>query len=153
VRQARQGKVGVEVGVAVAREVFATAQDAALAQPPREGAGLRDHGARIGPERAIADHRVLRVGIDVENWSEVDRKAERAQLAPQQFAATPREGRVSQRAKRPHRRQFEHRGTQPGDPPPLLIDRDQEGQAGRALGCEACDQRAHLVHVGQISSK
>jgi hypothetical protein len=63
--------VAVEVGIAVTGEVLAARQHAALVKPFCECERVLDDGARRISERAIANHGVEWVRVDVEDWREV----------------------------------------------------------------------------------
>ncbi len=87
-----------------------------------------DHGAEAGhfarsfSQRAIANHRILRVGVDVEHRSVIERDSGGGELARQR-APEPFGERFGPRsAQHRHRRPFGERLLQPGDAAALLID-------------------------------
>ena len=76
----RQLEVRVGAGVAVPGKVLAAGGDAgALQRPDDRRAEPGDVFGALG-QRAIADHRVLRVGVDVEDRRVVERDADGVQL-------------------------------------------------------------------------
>ena len=81
-QDARQGEVGVEVGVAVAREMLRAGHDPGCAQAlgPGESAFAHRHG--VGAEGAVADDGVVGVAVDVHNGGEVHVHAEGPQFVP-----------------------------------------------------------------------
>jgi hypothetical protein len=112
------------------------------AAPSPSATRQRAPGDRLGSgaaERAIADDRVGRVGVDVEHRREVDVEAERRQLAAQRRADVLGEravgvGRVVVVGQ--HRRPLRRRRAHPLHHPALLIDRDQERQVGGRGGVQ-----------------
>ena len=79
----RQLEVRVGAGVAVPGKVLAAGRDAfACSVSMMHRAEPRDILGRLG-QRAVADDRVLRVGVDVEHGRVVERDADRLQLGRQ----------------------------------------------------------------------
>ena len=79
----REVEVRVDRRVAMSREMLATRRDAIVLQPADDRcAERRHHLGRFG-ERAIADDRILRVGMDVEDGRVIERDADRLQLRRQ----------------------------------------------------------------------
>src|SRR5688500_2199145 len=78
--EARQSEVGIERRVAVAREVFGASADAGLDQAARKRDPEPGDHLWITRKRALTDHRVSWVGIDVEHRGECHVDADRAQL-------------------------------------------------------------------------
>jgi hypothetical protein len=64
----------------VTREVFSAAEHAAIGEPTREREREARGLARITREGAIADDRVLGVGVDVEDRREIEVDAEPSEL-------------------------------------------------------------------------
>ena len=62
----RQVVVRVDGRVAVAREVLRARGDTAVLQAPDHGRAKPADEVGVVAERAVADHRVLRVGVDVD---------------------------------------------------------------------------------------
>lgn len=132
--------------VAVSGEVLAGRGGAPRAQPrQRREAEARDFSGVLAVG-AGADHRIAGIVVDIEDRREVEVEAERAQLAGGRAAPALGVRRVAGRAHR-------HRGGEGGgrvfeaaDPPPLLIDRDERGEAGEgAERLDARGQRPRLV--------
>src|SRR5207237_9514144 len=81
--------------------------------------------AGVAPEGTIADHRVRRVGVDVEHRREIDGEPHRGELDPdttgdalcQGFVAAPRYG--------CHRRHAQKGRPQPNDAAAFLIDGEE----------------------------
>ena len=88
-------------------------------------------------QRAVADDRVLRIGVDVEHRRVVERDADGTQLGGQRCGEPPRQRRVAAAPERGHRRPHRERRLQPRHPPALLIDAHPERQPRR--------QRLHVV--------
>jgi hypothetical protein len=76
--QGGEGEVAVEVGVAMSWEMLPAREHSACVKPIGEGECMLNDQARCVSERAVADHWVVRVGIDVEHWSKVQVEAEGA---------------------------------------------------------------------------
>ena len=91
-----------------------------------------DHAAQsrhvLGPigQRAIANHRVLRIGVDVENGRVVEVDADGAQLGRERGGEARGQRLVAASSQRRHRRPFGERPLQARDAPALLIDADPE---------------------------
>ena len=60
------------VGVAMARKMFAARNDAAFAQPLRPRQADLDDLLRLGAKGAVADDRVRRIRVDVQDRSEIE---------------------------------------------------------------------------------
>ena len=71
VRQPGEGDVRVLRGVAMPGKVLHAARYAGALQRLRQGDAKAGHAARIPSEGAVADHRVLGVGVDVDDRGEV----------------------------------------------------------------------------------
>ena len=79
-RHDRQVAVRIDGGVAVAWEMLGYGTDAAgLDSPDGFGPELR-HEINVRPERADADHRVERIGVDVDVGRQVHVDAHRQEL-------------------------------------------------------------------------
>ena len=87
----------------------------------------RVHRFRGLSEGAFADHRIGRVGVNVEHWREIEVDAERGELAPHRAAN-------SRRLPRPSRGVGEARDGErrPAHPAPLVVDGDEHA---RTPGC------------------
>ena len=129
----RQLEVRVGAGVAVPREVLAARGDALALQ--RADDGRRRGGATARPcrQRAVADDRVLRIGVDVEHRRVVERDADRLQLRGQRAGEALGERDVAAAAERRHRRPLGERLLQPRDAAAFLVDADP----GRAIARRA----------------
>ena len=115
--------------VAVAGEVFAAGRDARVLQRADDDrAEPRDVFRAIG-QRAIADHRVLRVGVNVEHGRVVERDADGVELGRERRREARGEpialGRPGA-AQRDHRRPLGERPLQPRDTPAFLVDADPQ---------------------------
>ena len=73
-------------------------------------------------QRAIADDRILRVGVDVEHRRVVERDADGSQLGRQRPREPLGQRRVAAAAERRHRRPFGERRLQARDPAAFLVD-------------------------------
>ena len=96
----RQPEVGVDLRGAVAREVLRAGCDSALLQAAHEGGDVVRDEQGIGPERAHADDRVQRVGVDVGDRREVVRDPDGAELVGERPRDPRREPDVVDRAER-----------------------------------------------------
>ena len=79
----RQLEVRIGAGVAVPRKMLAAGRDALALQRADDGGAEPRHLLGLLRQRAIADHRVLRVGVDVEHRRVVERDADGLQLRRQ----------------------------------------------------------------------
>ena len=91
-RDHRHVVVRVDGGVAVAGKVLGARGHAGGLQAANPGGGMAGDEVRIGAERAHADHRVVRVGVDVGVGGEVERDAEAGEFLTQM--ASDRRGQV-----------------------------------------------------------
>ena len=126
-----RGKLEVRIGgrVAVPRKMFSARRDTTGV----EARGEREREAcdvfgRL-PERAIADHRIGGVRVDVEDGREAARKPQRREIGAQHFArfASHRDAALHAR-ERGHRRQRDHGRAQASDPSAFLIDAHECGR-------------------------
>jgi hypothetical protein len=69
--------------------VLAAGDDAGVGQAGGEGQGAGGHPLGGGGERAVADDRIGRIGVHVQDRGEVDVEAERGQLGPGRADAPP----------------------------------------------------------------
>jgi hypothetical protein len=99
-------------------------------QRPRRSRAEPRHVLGVLRERAIADHRVLRIGVDVEDRRVVEGDADRLQLGGQRAREPLGQRVVAAPPERRHRRPLGERRLQPRDPPAFLIDRHPERQSG-----------------------
>jgi hypothetical protein len=106
---------------------------------------------RIAAEAAIADHRAIRIAVDVQHGREVEVEAERAQLAAEHARRALGQLRVVDRPERAHRRQLEQRRSEPLHAPPLLIDRDPGWRLGRAGARQLARELRDLGQIAQIA--
>ncbi|MEM6750724.1 MAG: hypothetical protein AAF612_09665 [Planctomycetota bacterium] len=132
VGHAREVVVAVDVGVAVAREVLGARRDALLLHAPDQGRAQLGHAVRVGAERAVADHRVRGVGVQVEHRGEVQVEAGGPQLAPDQTAQGASPLGVAQAAELTHRRRRRKPPGQTHHAAALLVDHQQH-PPGRPL--------------------
>ena len=117
----RQLVMRVGDGVSVSREMLAAGGDARLLQrpddrPPEPGDILGALG-----QRAIANHRVLRVRMDVEHRREVERNPDGLELRRQRARKPRRQRLVAAPSQRLHRRPHRKWRLQPGDAAALLV--------------------------------
>ena len=137
----RQLEVRVGAGVAVPGEMLAARGKAgALKRADDHTSEPRDILGAFG-ERAIADDRVLRVRVDVEDRRIVEGDADGEELVGQRLGKPlgERFGLPAGAPQRRHRRPLRERILQTGDAPALLVDADprRRGPAERlALGRE-----------------
>ena len=118
----------VELGIAVTGKVFAAGEDTALVEPMRECERVLDHAIRRAPERAISDHRIERIRVDVEDWRKVQVDANRTQLPAEDGGRVPGQCRTRCGGERSHRRKSQHGFTETGDATTFLVDAHQDGE-------------------------
>jgi hypothetical protein len=96
------------------------------------GAEARDVLGALG-QRAIADHRVLRVGVHVEDRRVVERDADRVQFGRERLGEPLGQllvVRLADPAERGHRRPLRERTAEPRHTAAFLIDADPERKLG-----------------------
>ena len=100
-------------------------------------------------QRAIADDRVLRIGVDVEHRRVVERDADGLQLRRERRANRSASVSSPLRAERGHRRPLGERRLQPRDAAAFLVDADPQRQLAR----EHCDSRdiRHLLGLVDVA--
>ena len=104
-------------------------------------------------QRAIADDRVLRVGVDVEHRRVVERDADGLQLGGQRAREPLRQRDVAAAAERRHRRPLGERRLQPRDAAAFLIDADPERQLGAPARCASTRQLGDLLGLGDVAGE
>jgi hypothetical protein len=124
-----QGEVGIELRVPVPGEVLAASYDSGLREAGGESAAERRDPRRVPAERAIADDRVVRVRVDVEDGGEVARDARGGELATDRATRRSHQHRTARLTKPAHRWPQRERRLESGDASALLIDRNQPGWA------------------------
>ena len=117
-----------------------------------------DRGAEPGDvlgllrQRAIADDRVLRVGVDVEDRRVIEGDADALQLGRERSRESLRQLRVAAAAERRHRRPLGERRLEARDAAAFLIDRDPGRQIGHeARGIER--QLGDLLRLGDVAGE
>src|SRR5688500_16948173 len=88
---------------------------------------LRD-GLRLLAERAIADDRIFRVGVDVEDGGVIERDPDRLQFGGERAGELPRKRGIAAAAEHRHWWPFGKWGPQARNPPPFLVDADPRRQ-------------------------
>ena len=124
----RQLEMRVGAGIAMPGKVLAACGDAILLQHLDEDLAKPRDFLRCVSERAVANHRVLGVGVNIENGCVVERDADRLQLARERHGKPPCQLLVGAAAERHHWRPLGERGLQPRDPPALLVDTHPQRQ-------------------------
>src|SRR5437762_1796037 len=95
-------------------------RDAVLLQAADDRGTQPGDGFRILAERAVADDRIARVGVDVEHGREIERDADGLELRGERRSKTARQRLVAGAAERRHRRPLGERRTQARDASTLL---------------------------------
>ena len=101
---------------------------------------------------AIADDRVLRVGVDVEDRRVIEGNPHRFELGGQRPGKPLGERDVAAPAQRRHRRPFGERRLQAGNAAAFLIDADPRGQVGHEVGRVEGELR-HLLGLDDVAGK
>ena len=140
-------KVAVDRGVAVPGEVLAAGEDVVLLQALEERDGVAHHGAGIAAEGAVADDRVRRVGVDVEDRREIEVESDGAELHGDGGGGAADEIEIVEQAELAHRRQREEGRGHARDAAALLIDADERGQIG---GSRRADRLAEARRGGDV---
>src|SRR5439155_672700 len=144
----REDEVRVAGARAVSGEVLPAGEHAGPPEPARQRDAQAGDPRRVGPEGAVADHAVARVGPDVEHRGEVEVDADRAQLVPHGAADRLGEAGVAPRAHHGGGREMRERPRQPVDTPALVVERDQRAHPGAAVaGAAAAAGRARRTAV------
>ena len=136
----RQFVVRVGGRVAVARKVFSARGDAFSLQRTDDRRAETGDVFRVVGERAIANDRVLRVGLDVEHRCVVEREADRFELGRERAREPFRQPTVAAPAQRRHRRPLGKRRLQSGHAAAFLVDGDPRRKVRR----QARSLEAHL---------
>ena len=148
-RKPRKIVVRVLVGIPVAREVLGACRDVLL-QSGDHRCTERGHDLRIAGERAVADHGVREVRVDVDHGREVDVEARAAHLCAEPSADRAHVvGRAL--AELAHRRKRLESLGQPCDAAAFLVDREEERTGRDRL--ELADERARLVARAHIAGE
>lgn len=144
----RQLFVGVGGRVPVAREMFPDRKDPPGERSLRERDPESGHGVRVPGEGAVADHRVCRVAVHVEDRGEVHVDPDRAEFGGGRGAHALRQALVSatEEGAGPGRGKPGERGfLETRHAASLLVDGDQrEGIAAARGGSDLAAQSAHL---------
>jgi hypothetical protein len=140
--------VGVGGRVAVPREMFSDRQDPPGERSPRESDSECGRNGRVIGKGAVADHRVCRVAVNIEDRREVHVDPNRPQLGGGRRARTLRHGFVpaTEEGAGAGRRKPGERGfLEPRHAASLLVDGDQrEGIPPAGGGSDFSAKGAHL---------
>ena len=145
---ARRAEVGVGARVAMAREVLGAGRHPAGVEAVERGDDVPGDELRRRAERAHADHRVARIGVDVGDRGEREIDAQLGEALTEAGARRRRQvGVVDEPERRRARRVAAPRRVEAGDVAALLVDRDHDVGTGRLqLGA----QRRHLPIVDHV---
>ena len=118
--------------VAVAGDSACRSRPARRPRSPRQNASAcRATASGARPERAVPDHRIVRVRVHVEHRREVPAHAHRGQLLAQGAPDGLRARGVTRRPDRQHRRPHGGGRAQPLHQAPFLVDRHQQRAVAR----------------------
>ena len=131
----RQLVMRVGNGVSVSREMLAAGRDACLLQRPDDRPPEPRDILRAFGQRAIANHRVLRVGMDVEHRRVVERNPDGLELRRERARKPRRKGFVAAPSQRLHRRPHRKWRLQPGDAATFLVHAHPQRQLLRERLC------------------
>ncbi len=148
--EAGQGEVAVEVGVAVTGEMFCTGRHAQALHGRDKGPGVGADRVRVTGEAAVADHRVVRVAVDVDHRREVEVEATVEQLQRQGAGEAARVGGIAA-AQAAHGRPLGPGIAQPLDTATLLVEGHGQGGICGGEGVEVADQAADLPRVPDVA--
>ena len=123
----RQFHVRVGAGVAVAGKVLAAGRHAVGLQCPDNHGPQPRHLIRALRQRPVADHRVLKVRVNVEHRRKVEGDADRRQLGRERRREPLGQRLVAATTQRRHGRPFGKRRAEPRDAPTLLVDAHPRG--------------------------
>ena len=153
----RQRRVAVVGRGAVTGEVLGDRDQARPGRAPQERrAELADlHG--VGAERPVADDRAVGPVGEVEHGREVHRDADGGEVLRHEVRGRLDVGRVAGGPRVPRGGELDEGGerAEPVDPPALLVDRDEQADAGRRAageGLEAGRVRGELVRGRRCSA-
>ena len=130
--QTRKREVTIHRGVPVAGEVFGTRRNPlALEALDQRGPEL-GHPFRVVAERPVADHRIVRIAVDIQNRGVVLVKTQREQASTEQGSHGVRKRRAPPSPDDAERRQLRKRRPQALNAASFLVDRNQQGLAGKS---------------------
>lgn len=147
----RKGKVAVEVGVPVTREVLAAGEDSAIVEASGEREGVLNDDFLGVAERSVANHRVERVGVHIENGCEVEVDSDRAQLLPEDGCCIARQRRITRRRQLLHGRKSQDGINETSYSPAFLIDGDELRELGIGVFQAGSDQLDRLIDVLDVA--
>ena len=150
VLEARQLEVAVGRRVAVTGEVLGAGGHARGLHRGDERRRMPADARRIAGEAAVADHRVVRVGVDVDHRREVQADPEVRQLTGDRRGHRRRRRRIVALAQQTHRRPLGPRRPQPLDATTLLVDRQQHRGLGRRRRVQGRRQGPYLRRITDI---
>ena len=127
----------------MSRKVLAAGRDAVSLQALDDRRSEPRHRLRILGQRAIADDRILRIGVNVEDRRVVQRDADRTQLGGEGLSEPRRQRHVAAAPERGHRRPHGERRLEARDASAFLIDADPEREL-RAERLHVVRQLGHL---------
>jgi len=151
VRQARELEVRVAAGVAVSREVLGTGGHARVAETRRERHAERRDPLRLRTERALADHGVVRVRVDVEHRCKVEVDADGPELPPDHATVRPGELRIAVLPQRAKRRQRREAVAQARHVAAFLVDAHEQRARGAPL--EVTGELEHGARAADVTGK
>ena len=145
-----QPEVGIDVRVAVAREMLDRGEHAAGPQPFDVRARERADPRRVLTERTNVDDRIARVVVDVDDRREVDVHAHRPGLGGRDAARLERKPRIARRTERHHVRKAGG-ALQPESGACLEIGRYEERLGSGRL--QAVDQRRGVERLAEPGAR
>ncbi len=122
----RKLEMGVNRRVPMPRKVLSACGDAVILQAANNGGAQLPHHRGIVGERAIANDRVLRVGVNVQDGRVVERDADGLEFGGERRGEPRRQRHVACPPQRRHRRPLGERRAQAGDASPFLVDADPQ---------------------------
>ena len=150
-RNRRERDVRIDGGTSVPGEMLERRHDAAASHAACESSGKVGDALGILPERARSDNGARAIDREIENGSEIEVRADAAQIVGDLLAELSREIEIVGSADRHHRGHGGDAVAQPGDAPPLLIDGDNRRRVVGVQGAQRIGERARTLDRRQIS--
>ena len=136
--------------VSVTWEMFGASIHAFSLEPLQQSHGELRHAHRITRERAIANHRIVPIGIHVDHRRKIEIEADRPKLAPELRAHGLR-NRLAPLGDFSHRWKLGERRTQTLNTTAFLINADDERRVAQRL--ELTNQRVCLLWRFDVATK
>ena len=142
----RKFEMRIGAGVPVSGEMLAAGGHSLRLQHADDGCAKIGNSPGLFCERSIADHRILRIGVNVEDRSVVECDADRSEFDGQRAGEAFRQRGVAAAAKRSHRWPLGERRLEASDPSAFLVDADP----GRHVGCQAGELERELGDLRRL---